>query len=143
MIELLVVMVVSAIIMVGLTDTVVQLIKTEHVASDSMVAIRSLDTAGDWFIRDFESVSGSSLPSSVALTPGTSSLVLTQSISAKNDTTVTYTINSIGQLLRNSSVIASNISQVVYTQSTDTITVTSNIGTVTKTRSYQVTSRVS
>jgi prepilin-type N-terminal cleavage/methylation domain-containing protein len=142
---------ISAIILSGLAATAIQMVKLSPVINNRIAAVRNLDAASTWFMRDFQSTSTSNLPASVVLSPaedGIPNLTITQSLSAANDTLIEYTIDSNHNLIRNNitsgtaAIVATSISQVQYTTGNNQISITATIGTVTETRSYQVLSRV-
>jgi prepilin-type N-terminal cleavage/methylation domain-containing protein len=151
LIELLVGIAISAILLVGLTITTIQIIKVPPVTGNNIAIIRNLDTAGSWFVRDFQSTSNSNLPASVTLYPsgnGFPALTITQFIEAGSSVEITYTIDLNNRLIRNNltdgttAVIANNITQVQYTTGTNSITITATLDNATETRNYQISSRV-
>jgi prepilin-type N-terminal cleavage/methylation domain-containing protein len=151
LIELVVSLAIGAVLLIGLTTTAMQVIKNSQLTSARTVVVRNVDTTGAWFVRDFQSTSMSQLPPSVVLIPtsnGTPSLTINQSLLSASDTQIRYTIDATNHLFRNNVtsgttlMIASNISQVQYITGSNTITVISTSGTVTTTRSYQISSRV-
>jgi prepilin-type N-terminal cleavage/methylation domain-containing protein len=153
LIELLIGIALSAILLIGLTITVIQLIQIPPVTSNNIAVIRNLDTAGSWFIRDFQSTSTTDLPASVTLIPtgnGSPSLNITQFLEngSASGSQITYTIDLNNSLIRHnitdgtSVIIANDITRVQYTTGTNSITITATIDTTTKTRSYQISSRV-
>jgi prepilin-type N-terminal cleavage/methylation domain-containing protein len=144
LIEILIALAIAGVIVGEFSAIFVRLAQTGSFDVNQANVARNLDTAGAWFIKDFQEASASHLPSSVTLTPtanGTPSLTITQYLTA-SPTTVTYTIDSNGNLLRNGTVIGVNISQVQYITGSNSITVTSTAGTLSETRTYQIDSRV-
>jgi prepilin-type N-terminal cleavage/methylation domain-containing protein len=151
LIELVIGIAISAVLLVGLTITTIQIIKVPPVTGNNIAIIRNIDTAGSWFVRDFQSTSTSNLPASVTLYPsgsGSPVLAITQFIEAESSVEITYTIDLNNRLLRNNltdgttAVIANNITQVQYTTGTNSITITATLDNSTETRSYQISSRV-
>jgi len=78
LVELIVAVAITTIILVGLSSTTTQLIKNSQSNYNQMTAIRNLDAAGLWLVRDFEAAS--EYPGNTSLTPDNNSLVITQSL---------------------------------------------------------------
>ena len=144
--EMLVAMAITGIILGGLATTIVQLTKVSQRDSDRITAIRNLDTAGSWFIRDLQPAQ-SPLPTSVALNPGSNTLTINQSVLAPSDTTVSYSVNGTKQLQRtggsHTSIVADHIESVAYSSgSPNTVQITAIVGNTTVTRTYKALSRI-
>jgi len=153
LIEMLVSIGIVAIISVTMSTGIFQLMNISTTNIDTESAIRSLDIAGNWFVRDFQSADADALPESVYLDNKTSgdNITLLQSVASSNDTTVIYTISADGKLLRkvNSnapSLIASDISSINYETGSNTatnkVTITSTVGQDSVTRSFNVLARI-
>jgi prepilin-type N-terminal cleavage/methylation domain-containing protein len=145
LIETLIAVVVAGIIITGLVVGIGQLSRIPRDNSNKITLVRNLDIAGNWFIRDFESAYIA--PVSATLSPGVSTLEITQSVNNRMDTPISYHINPGGELIRTgggaNSIIAANITSVNYSTSTPaTLEISSSAGSATLTRTYQVPSRI-
>lgn len=148
LVEIIVALAISVLIVTGLSSTTMQLINNSQSNNNRMTAIRNLDTAGLWFVRDFEAVSA--YPGSITLLPNTGNITIGQSILTEDDTTVIYSIDANGNLIRHTtttnSIIGTNIKSIQYTSGTNDspikLTLTSKVGTNEVSRTVQVKTRI-
>jgi prepilin-type N-terminal cleavage/methylation domain-containing protein len=145
MIETLVAVAITGIIIAGLTSGIFQITGLSQSEKNELIVIRDLDTAGNWFVRDF--VPATSIPASVTLTPGHNMLSITQSVETTGNTVVIYTIDSNQELLRTSgsvsTLVAIKISEVEYTLGWPaTVQIISTSGQKVLTKTYQLVSQL-
>jgi prepilin-type N-terminal cleavage/methylation domain-containing protein len=148
LVEMLIAVAISGLIVAALSGTILQLFKNTQSNSNEMTAIRNLDSAGSWFVRDFGAVSG--YPGGIILSPGVNELEIKQSIFAKNDTTILYSIDTDGNLKRQNnsitSTIGTNIMSIEYIPGIDNepiqLNLTSKVGLNQVSRSVQIKTRI-
>ncbi len=153
LIEMIIAIAISAVIITALSSTTVHLFKNVQSNHNHMTAIRNLDTASNWFVRDFESAS--KYPGNITLNPtadpDANNLEITQSLS-DGAIPIKYWIDSNGNLIRqvngsSSSIIGTQITSIEYVAGTNTIpnqlTLTSDvIGSEPVSRTVQIKTRI-
>lgn len=104
LIELVISIGLFAIIAVGFTTGIAMIIKYVSPTQNKEIAIRNVDTAGTWFVKDFQVANEVTAND---LTPGNGkNITLIQSIKKYNDTKIVYSVDAQGNLIRQTTNIA-------------------------------------
>jgi prepilin-type N-terminal cleavage/methylation domain-containing protein len=149
LVEVAIALAIGAFILAAFTVVFSQSLGTSRSNNSRVTAIRNVDVAGAWFVRDFQAAQ--SVPATAILTAGSSGITVVQSVDNTSDSSVRYAISLGKDLLRTTgvttSMIAQNIARVEYRQgsglapSTANITATINSATISKV--YNLGSRIS
>lgn len=148
-IEMVFALAIAVILLAALAMSFSQSVITTGAANNRSAVVRNLDIAGSWLVRDFQSAQ--ILPGSATLLPGSGSLTLVQSVGEINDSSVTYMIDSEGNLIRATATsisrIAGHVTSLGYSAGTATTPSTANVtassGSIILTKEYNVMSRIS
>ena len=125
------------------------IVRTDQATNNRVIAVRNLDTAGNWLVLDFQAAQ--TLPPVLTLSPGTGSMTIYQSVEDIGDSVVTYSINSNKDLCRtvgaSTTKVAQNVTGVSYTTGTSStpsaLTVTETVGTSQFSKTFKIASRIS
>jgi type II secretory pathway pseudopilin PulG len=148
MVELVMAIAVGAIIMAAFTTLILNSTRTSQSNNNEVIAIRNLDTAGTWLIRDFQPAQ--LLPAGVTIGRGNGNITIAQSIVSTNDRSVKYTIGTNGDLYRTADNKTARIAQHIYTMeytaatgtTASSVILTATVGTATVTKTYETASRI-
>ncbi len=147
-VELMIALGVGAIILAAFTSVFEQTVRTVRSNNDRVSAIRNLDVAGAWFVRDLQPAQV--LPATVTIQPGSGNVTIIQSVENTADATVVYEIAANGDLnrSRNGTVarIAEHIASLAYVPGTAStpsrVEVTATVGTATMSKTFQTATRI-
>jgi prepilin-type N-terminal cleavage/methylation domain-containing protein len=149
LIELLIATALVGMITAAFSQFFFHIVRTDQVTNNRVIAVRNLDTAGNWLVLDFQAAQ--TLPPVLTLSPGTGSMTIYQSVEDMGDSVVTYSINSNKDLCRTvgatTTKVAQNVSGVSYTTGTastpSALTVTETVGTSQFSKTFKIASRIS
>ena len=146
LIKMVIAVAIGVVILATFTVVFSQSLGTSRLNNSRVTAIRNLDVAGAWFIRDFQAAQ--SVPASadyfVLGCPG--GITVVQSVDSTSDSSVEYAITIGGDLLRKAGVatamIAQYIASVEYIQgdaiSASTANITAVVGSIAISKTYNV-----